>query len=334
MKHLFYIHSFVTYLVALGVIEHEQIHDNDVGLVCGRQGVLQDRFNALFTEIKYSQLAHLPTYGRALMYIKYRGIVRKFDKSVSELVANEKFICYIPANNHFLLQLLITHRLCCGVKFIEEGLFSYNSIFFKKNWPFTGIWGTIKRYLNTGFRNIKPNVLQENALLYTLFDPSYYHNQFSKKCVMPNLANISYSGNCINNSNLLLLNSFRDASDLVINAVLNILKDIANECSEIYVKHHPYSDIDFKTSVEHTLKSYGVNVHVLPDSTETELMLFKSQKINIYGFFSASMLYGALFGHSVNSFVNRFKNYSNECASYLRNSFEIPEVFINNVNLL
>lgn len=42
MKHIFYIHSYVTYLVTLGVVEHHHIKDEDVALVYGRGGVNQN----------------------------------------------------------------------------------------------------------------------------------------------------------------------------------------------------------------------------------------------------------------------------------------------------
>lgn len=43
MKHIFYVHSYVTYLVVLGVVEHERISDDDVFLITARGAVNQTR---------------------------------------------------------------------------------------------------------------------------------------------------------------------------------------------------------------------------------------------------------------------------------------------------
>ncbi len=334
MKHLFYIHSYVTYLVTLGVVEHHRIKDEDIVLVYGRGGVSQNRFKAIDVDKAYPDIAHLPTFGTSLMFLKKFNHIALFDNAIKNLVENKKFICYLPSNNHFLLQLLATHSLCNGVNFIEEGLFTYNNNFYKKNWPFEGVLGLVKRVVNTGCRNVKPEKLVREGTLFTLFDTSVYGNSITKECVMPVLENISYPGIILAETNLLLLNAFKDVNESVRHSILDVLADFAVNCKEIYIKHHPYADSKFKKEVEQTFARCGTNVHVIPEDAQTELMLFKSKNLNIYGFFSAAMMYGALFGHKAYSFTKRFEHKSPACASYLLNNFAIPDIFFKHVNLL
>lgn len=334
MKHLFYIHSYVTYLVALGVIENKGIRNEDVILICGRGVAYSNDFVSLDVNQSFPSLAKLPTYGAPLMYLKKRSVIHSFDQTIAGFTNNEFFICYLPSNNHYLLQLLASHKLCCGTCFIEEGLFSYNEFFYKRTWPFDGFTGEVKRFLNTGCRNVKPGRMVSNGVLFTLFNPSFYASSIRKECVMPQIHLIPYNGVRLVSTNLLMLNAFKDADQHVRHGVLDILSEFADTCNEIYIKHHPYSDSEFKHDVEAVFSASGVDVHIIPDNTQTELMLANSSSIRIFGFFSAAMMYGALFGHRAFSFAERFRHYSSDCAMYCTNSFVIPKVFDNNVTQL
>lgn len=334
MKHLFYIHSYVTYLVTLGVIEHKDIKDEDVVLICGRGVVFDNRFKSLNVNKSFPSLASQPTYGTRWMYVKKRRDILAFDHTISELVEGNQYVCYLPSNNHFLLQLIASHKLCVAVNYIEEGLSSYDEFFYKKLWPFNGSLGLLKRIVNTGCRNVHPEKIISEGTLFTLFDPSFYNSTIHKECVMPDVSRIPYSGIKLESTNLLMMNAFRDANETVRRGLLDVLGESTKGLNEIYIKHHPYSDEKFKHDLEHTLMSSGTEVHLIPEDTPTELMLFNSRNLNIYGLCSSTMMYGALFGHKAYSFADKFKHHSAECASYLDNNLTIPNIFYNYVKQL
>ena len=331
MKHLFYIHSYVTYLAALGVIEHKCINDEDVAFICGRGVAFNDRFKSLNVNNAFPSLALQPTYGTRWMYLKKRKDIFAFDQIVSELVDGKQYFCYLPSNNHFLLQLIASHKLCVGINFIEEGLSSYDEFFYKKLWPFNGPFGLLKRIVNTGCRNVHPEKIISEGTLFTLFGHSFYKSDIHKECVMPDVSRIPYSGIKMESTNLLMMNAFRDANDTVRRGLLDVLGKSTKGLNEIYIKHHPYSDEKFKVDLEQTLMSSGIEVHLIPEDTPTELMLFNSCNLNIYGLCSSTMMYGALFGHKAYSFADKFKHHSDECAFYLDNNLIIPDIFYNYV---
>lgn len=323
MKHFFYIHSYVTYLVTLGIIENKGIKDEDVVLFYGRGPV----FNAHYKYLYVDKNLILPAFGTRGMYFNKRKFIHKFDQEVNNLVDGKSFVCYLPSNNRFILQLIPSHKLCVGINFLEEGLSSYEKNFYKKIWPFNGLLGTLKRIANTGCRNVHPNKMISNGTLFTLFDTAYYKNDIRKECVMPDVSKIPYSGIRLEKTNLLMMNSFRDANETVRNGLFAVLGNAIKGLNEIYVKHHPNSDDNFKHDIENAIKSLGTEVHLIPEDTPTELMLFNSRDLDIYGLCSSSIMYGTLFGHHGYSFSDKFKQYSSECASYLENNLPIPDIF-------
>lgn len=334
MKHIFYVHSYVTYLVTLGIVEHKKISDKDVLLITARGGVNQSRFSSIDVNQRFPKLFGIPCYGTKLFYIKNHSIISSFDKSILRFCENDSFACYIPSDGHYLQQLLSTHSKCRRVYFMEEGLFSYNDEYRKKSWPFAGFKGVILRFLNTGNRNHHPSSIVDTAILFTLFNVESYEGPIKKICVMPDVSKIEYTGIRLKDSSILMMNAFKDASPVVIDKLLSIIEYFAVEKKRknetIYIKHHPYSDLELQEKVEHIFRDNGVPYRVLDNKLNTELMLFHSENLSIYGFFSAAMLYGALMGHKAISFTRIFESSSSECASYLQNNFHIPSVFIKN----
>ena len=105
MKHIFYVHSYVTYLVVLGVVEHERISDDDVFLITARGAVNQTRFASMDINEKYPSLFGVPCYGKNLFYIKHYRSIKAFDKEIRDICCNYTYICYIPSDSHFFQQL-------------------------------------------------------------------------------------------------------------------------------------------------------------------------------------------------------------------------------------
>lgn len=335
MKHLFYVHSYVTYLVALGVIDYYRIDDKDVCIFCARFNLLQTRFRCISVDTNFKQLFGLPAYGTRFLYIKKRVEIFKLDAFIKDITEGSEFICYLPSDGHYLQQLIGSHKLCNQVHYIEEGLFSYNDEFRKKSLPFHGKLSQIKRYFNTGGRNIIPQEAERKSILFTLFDEKYYSGILRKKCISLDLNSIVYDGLKLHNGAILVLNAFRDADDDVIRAVLSILESFAstvrNKDMKLYIKHHPYASSKFVFQVEDIFRSSDVDFITIENSVNLELLMFNSTDLYIYGFFSASMMYGALWGHKVHSFIDEFSRYSENCKKYLSRSFHIPEIFYNTI---
>ncbi len=333
MKHIFYIHSFITYLSALGVIENKNIKDDAVLFLYVRGCFKQSRFRYINVNDSCPELFGLPCYASRFFYVRNWSLIKFFDKLIDSFCENDNYVCYLPSNGQYLQQLLSTHHKCVRLHFIEEGLFSYNDTFRKKNWPFYGILGSVKKYLNTGNRVVNPDYIVKNSILYILFDVKNYSGPLQKKCIMPNINKIPYDGPRLSNANVLMMNAFRDASAEVIDDLLKILYRFAQRQNKpIYIKHHPYSSKEFKLAVENVFRLSGVEFYVLDDFSSTELLLWHSNELSVYGFFSATMLYAVMFGHKAYSFLNLFRSMSDNCAHYLDVNFHVPVSFLDNVD--
>ena len=336
MKHLFYVHSYVTYLVVLGIIDYYRIKDDDVCIFCARLNIHQTRFRCISVDTNFKKLWGLPAYGTRLLYIKKRVEILKLDNFIKNITKGSEYICYLPSDGHYLQQLIGSHKLCNQVHYIEEGLFSYNDDFRKKSLPFRGKFSQIKRYLNTGGRNIIPQEAERKSILFTLFDEKLYSGILRKKCISLDLNALEYDGLKLQHSAILVMNAFRDADDDVISAVLSILERFVstyrNMDMELYIKHHPYSSDKFIFQVEEIFRNSDVNCHIIDNSVNIELLMCNSTDLYIYGFFSASMMYGALLGHRVHSFIEEFSRYSENCQKYLALNFHVPEIFYNTIS--
>lgn len=125
MKHIFYVHSYVTYLVVLGVVEHERISDDDVFLITARGAVNQTRFASMDINEKYPSLFGVPCYGKNLFYIKHYRSIKAFDKEIRDICCNYTYICYIPSDSHFfnnccllilnVLKLIFSKKVCSRI---------------------------------------------------------------------------------------------------------------------------------------------------------------------------------------------------------------------------
>lgn len=336
MKHIFYVHSYVTYLVSLGIIDYYGIDDSDVCIFCTRFKINQTRFRCISIDTIFKGLCGLPAYGTRFLYIKKRVEIFKLDNFIKNITKGCEYICYLPSDGHYLQQLIGSHILCSQVHYIEEGLFSYNDDFRKKSLPFRGKFSQIKRYLNTGGRNILPHEAERKSILFTLFDEKHYSGNLRKKCISLDLNALEYDGLKLQHSAILVMNAFRDADDDVIGAVLSVLERFASTFSnndmQLYIKHHPYSSDKFILQVESVFKNCDIDFHIIDNSVNLELLMFNSTDLYIYGFFSASMMYGALWGHTVHSFIEEFSECSESCKEYLSLNFHVPEMFYDSIS--
>ena len=128
MKHLFYIHSHITYHVSLEVIKHEKIAARDCIFIYGR------KFWPLAAPVDIEQVnlpfTHHPTNSFALARKFWRGWrkLAAFDQFVQSLAGEGCFKLYTNQTGIDFIRLFISHRRCAGFSFLEEGMASFYSL--------------------------------------------------------------------------------------------------------------------------------------------------------------------------------------------------------------
>ncbi len=124
MKHVFLVHSGITEFVAQAVGRQQRISREDSFFLCSRGHVPADAA-ARWTPIDYR---HNPeSFPSRANPLRSRALRRRFDRAVAEWAGGERFVFYTPQTSQRFMQLLMSHPLCAGFSFIEEGLGSYKT---------------------------------------------------------------------------------------------------------------------------------------------------------------------------------------------------------------
>ncbi|WP_035663771.1 polysialyltransferase family glycosyltransferase, partial [Flavobacterium sp. ACAM 123] len=117
MKHIFTIHSPITFLMAIAVIKTNNLKDDEI----------------LILTSGYDPIINLPyvkksfdSINRSLIEkIRYWNTPKESDKYINSfLEKNENFVAYIDLM-HMHQRILITNKNCLNFSFIEEGTASY-----------------------------------------------------------------------------------------------------------------------------------------------------------------------------------------------------------------
>lgn len=124
MKHVFLVHSTTTELVSRAVLRRERVPEGDELLLCSRRHVPAGP-RLRWKPIHYR---HNPeSFPSCTNPLRSRALRRRFDLAVANWVGGERFVFYTPQTSQRFMQLLMSHPLCTGFSFIEEGLGSYKT---------------------------------------------------------------------------------------------------------------------------------------------------------------------------------------------------------------
>ncbi len=154
MKHLFIVHSNITYLVSLRVIEALGLAEEEVVFGIHRNYEVPD------TRFK-NKFALPPNFLVTRNFIKNRQNINKWYSYIDNHV-NSDYVAYVPHTFNLGLALLVTNNRCKYFNYIEEGLASYNPKCFKRiNITWLRLW-------------INTCIYTSRALVYFLFEHRFF----------------------------------------------------------------------------------------------------------------------------------------------------------------
>ena len=117
-KHIFTIHSPITFLMAVSIIRHKKIKEKDAIIISSGY---KSPLNNIDVKPSYSE-----SYDTKWIKLRHLNIAKHFDKYVNEITDNKPFIAYIDIMHNYQ-KLLVTHKKCSNFHFFEEGTASYMS---------------------------------------------------------------------------------------------------------------------------------------------------------------------------------------------------------------
>lgn len=332
MKHLFTIHSPLTFLVAYSTIEHLGLSREDVILLSQRYTVPIKGFRV--------EPAFQTKYNSFWSRLTKFNVPRHYDRYISQLTGGETFTAYVDLMSYYQ-KILVTHEQCQGFHFIEEGNASYMSeddmadltwedytsdMSFRNNSLFSR--SSIQSIIRTlrGY-NLRLISLPYHYMAYVNFpDTNFYafsnnafynapeHKrvlvapqkedvnmlelakgiQLSNEVIWVDGANGRYTG--------LPLSYYHEA----IEKAIEIMKSKGIITNQVYVKLRPGIKNTEDIYLVAALQRAGLQVVVLPGDLVLEALFIASERCTIVGVLTSALEYAHVFGHTAYSIYSLF----------------------------
>ncbi|MGI8952514.1 MAG: hypothetical protein ACR2FN_13130 [Chitinophagaceae bacterium] len=348
MKHLFLVHSPVTYLTSVAVIKEQRLSKEDAVIIFIEFEKLTQK-NEQYTGVSLNEFFTNKTFLKKFYnYFRYFNISTRIDKLVDSTIKQEKFIAYIPV---LLLasKALITHPNCCTFNFIEEGLANYyreetlnslaainsrdpwrSSVFKNMKTIFNEMYLVLRGYnfklqalpfsysCYNSFNNVKFFGLSQNS--FPLIDErKKIVVSFEKK----DFVSIKQPHDFILDNKIIWIgdggvfhHGFSEA--LYLQGIKKGCIDFIKEKKQrnIFIKFHRDEPGYLRKKVQKLFEDNEISFEVIPDSVIMELLLFDAKNVMLIGVYSSLLYYASIMGHqsfSVYEFLK--KEYSKIIAS-------------------
>lgn len=309
MKHIFYIHSHITHIVARSVVLEANISPESLFFIFGRNFFI-DNFPYPYFSLSENLMAltQIPSYGEQFLIRKIR-ILRKIDRMLAQVADGEKFVAYLPSTKNYLMQFIITHSLCDEFNIIEEGLSTYAGTNVKRTNSYyqNNLIGRAKAYLKYPAHLGRSTVHYSKQFsrvyrLYTISEdlkhflpnesvhvlsewyipeiPEFYH--LTNESVFFFDATVEH--------NTLDYKEFERAFQLFV-------AYWASTGRRLWLKFHPANTM-IQDTVYSILRQHSITFVEIPPLISPESLLLNSHMLKVFGFYSSVLYYAAKFGHS------------------------------------
>lgn len=326
MKHIFVVHSNITYLSALGIIAHDNLALPDCLLVSGHY--LRDAPIAV-NRIKLFSL-------NLLRPARFFNFAYDVDRKIANFTGGEQFTAYVPTVCR-LEKVVVTNPLCAEICFFEEGIGSYFLQFPFDNHVYDDRNGFLRpkfswRYIKDTFFAVANLIRGDSQRLHSM--PQNYNCYvngicrrfygFNKAvfplCDAPTVINFSaiadrftfestvdLSGECV----LIGEGLFSLAEGYSVEQYMGILRDIVLPwVTERGVKHvmwkpHYNENEASRAGTLDVFRGTDIAITQIPDNVILEIALLQSHDTRVVGCTSSLLFYGALMGLECYSYHDR-----------------------------
>jgi hypothetical protein len=327
MKHVFFVHSSITYLSSLAIIKEENINRELVLMISNRYDYpdLPIPVTNLNSKKQKSIIQKLANFNRA----KY------VDKFIQQNIKNDEFIVYMQLMwpNH---KFWVTNPNCAGFHFFEEGMANYHQ------YDSLELFSEANRFIPWRLKYKKHYKIILNDIINIFrghhdriknlpFWPNCYYNFKNIKyyCFSP----MAFQGIPEKNKKVLQFDSIKDSFDFqtdlpdinnqlvwisdnivrflhlpveqYVNAIRKGLDSYfklnKNQPSKIFIKFHQAESELSRTKTLELFSELGIEYEVIKDGTPMEILFLKASNCTIIGMLSSLLFYAATMGHKVYS---------------------------------
>lgn len=334
MKHVFSVHSPITFLISYAVIENLKLQKEDVIILTNNYSV---------PSAKYPAFPFLSSKQRSMFDRVFNmNSPEVEDKYLDSLLKGEKFIAYIDMVS-FPQRILITHRGCEKFHFIEEG----NSSYREEEDLDTATWEWAYKkvsFRENGSKNLLKNAIQGfkwgirgynlrlqnlpysfkaygyfNGLKFFGFsDKVFPDTPFDKKEILsidekdPEILKMAGGiqlQDCViwvdgSNSGFTGLDEsiYHKAIDKTILKLKNVLTE-----KKVHIKLRPGIKDYSSNYLYSALTKNNIEVNVMPDKLLLECVFISSSNCTVIGNLSSALFYAQIFGNKSYSIYSLFE---------------------------
>ncbi|NSL89786.1 hypothetical protein ECE50_023285 [Chitinophaga sp. Mgbs1] len=334
MKHVFYIHSPITYLVAVSVCQYLKLSAEDVLFIC--DGFY--RSDKDITAIDISRYNSGGAVDRILKTIKHFNKATYIDQVIDGFIGQHNFTAYVPVMRQ-VEKIMVTHEKCAGFHFIEEGLADYYYGETLSSFSITNAKSSWRLSLRKShqrkeiFRQIIALLRGYNQKLQTLpFSYSCYthFNQVKffgidthafpmadagKRVIIPLVCSRDNTDAALKPDNKVVwigdngVDFYGYGKELYLQGIreglIAYLKRRGQK--ELLVKFHRGESKEMREAQLNLFRENGIEVRLIADNVIMEELLLTAENVKVCGVYSSLLYYAAIMGHTALSIYELLK---------------------------
>ncbi len=330
MKHLFIVHSNITYLAALGAICKENLASEDVV-------ILGDNYHAASPIVCHPIEINLPLKTALKHPTQTLRPVRYVDAVIERLTGGEPYVLYVQMLFN-IQRIALTNPKCKGLNFIEEGLSVY-----RKSVPMWYITANARASEKLPYRN--KTIKDRLRNLYSCFKgyssrmmalPFLYTGYFNVEGVkfygfshdsfvgVDSVEVISFSDivsrfeiKCqinLTDKNIWIGNNAVRIGVQTLEQYLagidsGVIKNLESGTKMVAIKFHPTEQQDSRDGTVKLFEDAGIETQIIDDAVVLELELLNSTGVTLWGVDSTLLYYAARQGLKCNSIINHLPDF-------------------------
>jgi hypothetical protein len=275
MKHVFWVHSYITYFIAKKIIEQNKLDKNEVIFLKDRDFEIYDPY----IEFLQPDLRYKFSVGNLLRNWR---LIRRYDQWIERITDRDQYILYYPHTGLRHLDYLLTHKNCRGYCLVEEGTAAYSNNlrplkYRKKNFSVMGIKYLVMykgrvRHSRDFYNDDYLHAYGLSELAFAgfprrvIFDSRFKTSHGNSPAIGKNA--LLFLLSCLVETNQMDTGKYMDA---VMDSLEKFFDRYEKESSApprvLYIKPHPQTDVDspyFSELMERIKALYSSRVEIRP----------------------------------------------------------------------
>lgn len=339
MKHIFFIHSSITYYVSISVVKYCNLSIEDVIFLLDKN--YKNAYSNLgVTTVDITNWERFPypiSLSSILMADKY---IRRIDYNINKVCFNENYILYIHTTSTLFNQVLITNPLCVGYHFIEEGIANYReNLYYEPAVLRSKVVSLICKFYNMIHPRLSLNYPFLKYYEKKKFNPQYYylencyHVQEARSNVvlLPFYKESDFGKFDLSDSLVFIMSPLIEFGLCSIGSLEKVLVGYFSRFKmfeKIYVKYHPIQEDKVKQMFVSICNKYSLNLIEIDKNIPMEQVLICSKNSNWVGFESSLLFYASIMNNAIHTYSlsNRLAEVDTKYSNWMKT---LPDLILN-----